>query len=188
MVYFMPALIVYIVAVALLVGGGLEALHWLTIPAPSKVATRAISRQSVRLPKHAEIAEAKTPSQIEAGINEMIDRAPPGARQDQPVPSNAARNTIPNDPYMGNEAKEALQHSLPTEPTPSEHPPAASSEAPATAFIYRPATHRSPRPAVAPSRYVMMTLRTFQFSDGRRLQRLTPFRGAGRSVAYLREQ
>ncbi len=174
----MPALLAYIVAVALLVGGGFEALHWLTIPEPSKVVARGISRQSAPLPKKAEIAETKTHSQIAA--DEKTEGAPPEAQQ---VPL-AAVNTGPND--LGNDAKEALQHSPPTDAAPSEKPRIDSSEAPAIA--QRRAMHRSLRAVVAQHRYVLMTLRTFEFSDGRRMQRLIPFRGAGRSVAYLPEQ
>jgi hypothetical protein len=184
----MPALLAYLLAVALLVGGGCEALSWLAAPQHAKVATRgAILRSLPPLPKNTEIAEETPRSQTEAGIAKTT-RAPPEAQQDQQIPSNTKRNAAPTDSYRGNEAKETLQSSPRTEPTPAEEPQTASSVAPATTPVERPSARRTTRHVAAKHKYVMMTLRTIEFSDGRRMQRLIPFRGTGRYLAYLPEQ
>ena len=145
------------------------------------IVTRSIARQATR-PKIAETADVKTPVQTQPDIVRV-----PAEAQHQQVPFKAERDTGPND-LTGNEAKEASQHSLPIQPTPAQKPRVASFQAPTTASIQRPASHRFERRPPAQHRYVMMTLRTFEFSDGHRIQRLIPFRGADRSVAYLPEQ
>jgi recombination DNA repair RAD52 pathway protein len=190
----MPTLIAYLLAVALLLVGGIEALSWLTTPEPSRVATRAVTRPLHPLPKIAETKIAETEdatsrSQIEAGVDENTERATPQTMQDrapqlmQDAPPDAELKTVTTDPHRENKAKDRLQRRAEFQP---ENRRPVSSEVPASMHAERPAArtrHTADKP-----KYVMMTLRTIELPDGRRLQRLIPFHGGGRYLAYLPEQ
>src|SRR5258708_32492773 len=92
----MPALFAYLIAVALLLGGGYGALNWLAAPEPIKVVAKAKPKPAP--PRYADDSVASTPanppqaSLTEAAKPEAISKPDVGTDQVKTASKEAASN------------------------------------------------------------------------------------------------
>jgi hypothetical protein len=209
----MPALFAYLIALCLLLGGGAGALDWLAAPEPVKVAAKASpkSRLSLR-PAQArseEIAttglpansmdsvpapEPSSSSDVDKAASASVDRPAPletetrAATVDRDAPpegvtpsaepqAHSAHAEIPAD-----KARPAEKAVVPAKPAPRVLTASASFTADNAA---RPSKrHRQASNRPEKRRVELMTLRTIQFDDGRRVTQLIPYRGRERALAF----
>jgi hypothetical protein len=184
----MPALFAYLVAIGLLLGGGYGALTWLAAPEPLKVVTKARPTQVPRQPAGSEgRPDFERPSVDSMAANDG-ERATIGANRpftpstpDAVAPARQAASTeqpVENKPPAGAEIS-------PTETnhaSPSARKVSASGHATELARTSGSRSrHTGDRPAQR--RLELMTLRTIEFADGRRVTRLLPYRSSARAVA-----
>ena len=199
----MPALFAYLIAVGLLLGGGYGALSWLAAPEPVKVAATAKSKPPSP-PHHADNSEPRETTPPEpskpviddkTGSNDKTDsvdqflseaaaqdtkETSSGQTQDQPNRSAHAEMT----PAGANQ--DAKQ---PAEASSRGNQQAVSSIAPAAAAKtakrphLRQASSRSEKRGLA-----LMTLRTIEFPDGRRVSQLIPYRHDQRASVFEPDQ
>ena len=231
----MPALLVYLVAVTLLLGGGYGALNWLATPEPVKVMAKATPKAPP--PHYADNSKPDStpadpprvnppePGKPEArhepaiGENHQANAAakdkavssdqpptpqPPAAANRQEAKTEAAepaRDRSPQvevsqavtsegtKPQAGASPVEATQDN----PAPARHeeekqsPQAAPQGSAQTIASIAPAAKPAKRPHVRQAGRVfekrpleVMTLRTIELPDGRRVNRLIPYRGSDR--------
>lgn len=128
----------YLIAVALLLGGGYGALSWLATPEPLKVMAKATPKPRAEAPP----AEAKQDSLAVATHEEEKPSA-------QAVPPRNAQTAVP----------------------------AATIEVAKTA---KPPQARQARRRSGKQPLEVMTLRTVELPDGRRMTQLIPYRGGNR--------
>jgi hypothetical protein len=215
----MPALFGYLLAVALLLGGGYGALGWLAAPEPVKLAAHAKPRAHYRV-----ASETVTPEPSSPAINDHDQAAatsnnpPPssvtttglaaserGAQAEVPAsatdqqPRSASAQVRADEPEhhadtspveaKQAEAKQvkqvdkqppqaALQSSSGSAQSPSSAVPSATAKS-VTHPHARQAGYRSEKRELA-----LMTLRTIEYPDGRRITRLIPYRGEERFLAF----
>jgi hypothetical protein len=207
----MPALLAYLIAVCLLLGGGYGALSWLAAPEPVKVASKAKPKPP---PHYAADSEASSPGENLSSISNS-DQAG-AASSDQPPSSPSQGSGQGAQAQVSGQAPDWRTTSASAgvsseevkrypEPSPAEakhkqedrqpaeaaavvspgHTQDAGSEQRAIAAktVKRPrlrqASHRSDRRALA-----LMTLRTIEFRDGRRVTQLLPYRSRERVLAF----
>jgi hypothetical protein len=203
----MPALFAYLIAVGLLLGGGYSALNWLAAPEPVKVVAKAKPKP---LPRDEVKSEPGSSEPSSLAINDS-DRATSGSNERTPVPptgsSAAAREqgvqaAIPGpaqDDQKNRSANAELapadvkqtaqivpQQVVPQAATTGTQQTTASIAPVAKTAKRRPlqqASGRSEKPALT-----LMTLRTIEFPDGRRVTRLIPYRGGERALAFERAE
>jgi hypothetical protein len=201
----MPALFAYLIAIGLLLGGGYGALSWLAAPDPVKVAVKARPKPPPRYQASSKETPLETGSlafndsgQVASGPNN-----PPSSSQSemsvaatdshaeaessglpQAQQSHVANAHVANAEVSPAEARQVVgQSALAMSPVSASN--AAASAAPATAarsvkrLHPRQGRHRSEKSALA-----LMTLRTIEFADGRRVTRLIPYRGPERAPAF----
>jgi hypothetical protein len=190
----MPALFAYLIAVGLLLGGGYGALSWLAAPEPVKVAAKAKPRP----PSHE--ASSKTApfetnslavdsSQVASGTNnppswsqsEMsVAASERGAEAESSGLPQAQQSRVANAEVSPAEARQGVGQPALAMATVSESNAAVAAAArPVKRPHPRQARSRSGKSALA-----MMTLRTIEFADGRRVTRLIPYRGPERAPAF----
>jgi hypothetical protein len=236
----MPALFGYLIAVALLLGGGYGALNWLAAPEPVKVAAKA--KQPASPPHYADDIGASSTQAIAppANLSETAKAevtSEPGvdgtdqvrtASNDKPALSDQRPSPRPEQSSAASRQDAKAEGSGPAQEqdrsAPAGTPPAAAdreakqhveapvpetnqdNSAPARQEEKQPAQAVSPGSAqsvasIAPASaaktpkrpYVrqasrrserrpleMMTLRTVELPDGRRMTQLIPYRGADR--------
>jgi hypothetical protein len=193
----MPALFAYLIAVGLLLGGGYGALNWLAAPEPVKVVAKAKAKS----PPHHEASFEATPFEASSlAINDNNHAVPAstepsslsqseanvaaseeGARPQPPEPSQVQQTRAAHAEVSPAESKqEVRQAALAVSPA----QPAAST-APATAArqVKRPRLRQAGRRSEK-STLALMTLRTIEFPDGRRVTQLIPYRGGERALAF----
>jgi hypothetical protein len=215
----MPALFAYLIAVALLLGGGYGALSWLAAPEPVKVAAKAKSKR----PPHHDYRPESYGANVEPGAAPASASAPitPAVNNDARAASAAAAPADIDPPSGGTNvaaSEQGAQEEAPrpvqdqqsrsaTEgpdvekkapPLPERQQPKQAAEQPAQAVSPSPASPGSRQTAAAkmPKRphlrqanghsepaLALMTLRTIEFADGRRVTQLVPYRGPERAVA-----
>ena len=245
----MPALFVYLIAVALLLGGGFGALSWLAAPEPVKVVAKATPKPPPphyadnSEPASAEARPSKSNS-AETGKSEVASKAeidnsgqakpasadktassdqPPSASPSpQPEPATAAsrqeagaqasgaaqdqqdRSAHAEMPQAATDQEANRQAATPPAEGPARHEeekPSAQAASPGNAQTIAPNAPAAKRPQVrqasrrAEKRPLeMMTLRTIELPDGRRISQLVPYRGEDRyrddgpAVAFDRNQ
>ncbi len=232
----MPALFAYVIAVALLLGGGYGALSWLAAPEPVKVAVKAKpkspsraeakldARSSGTIASEAKSSDTKS-SEASSSEASLLARNDSDRPASGPIASGSSRP--PPSPQAGPSVAATGQGaqmatSQPSEPTqdhqdasadtetntemarteidhPVEAPPRAvapaspvsqqSALSPATSAKAvtqrhpRQASGRSEKSGAEKSGLAVMTLRTIEFPDGRRVTRLIPYRSA-RALAF----
>jgi hypothetical protein len=207
----MPGLVAYLIALCLLLGGGAGALHWLAAPEPAMIAAKSDpktkSRSSQRRPAEpATAALSATTSEPDSAsaqtASDDIDTTASTASIEPPAPQEPVAPAI-----VGNTPPAAATPS-PDSPTRLAHAEiSADGVRPAEVPDVRPSKSAAPRAATAsdsadidarPSRphrrhagnrpakrrLEVMTLRTIEFPDGRRVTRLIPYRDRERLLAF----
>jgi hypothetical protein len=190
----MPVLFAYLIALGLLLGGGYGALSWLAAPEPLKVVAKAKPKPHPRYEASAEAASAET-SPLNASDN---DHATSGSNN-QPSPAQArpiaaGAQGAPEISALANEGQIRAAHaevtskqeakrsasavSPPSNPQTAAAAPIAAAK-PARRSHARQASSHSEKPSER-RRLALMTLRTIEFPDGRRVTRLIPYREADR--------
>jgi len=207
----MPALFAYLIAVGILLGGGYGALNWLAAPEPVKVVAKAKPRPKPHYeatPPEAGSSDASSlasndSDRAASGSNDRPLSPQPGSSagakvqdvqavvsQDAqamvsgPAPDLQARSAdaevSPADAKQ--EATQSVEAASPA--VPSNGQTAASIPAAAAKTVKRPhlrqAGGRSEKPAERRA-LELMTLRTIEFPDGRRVTQLIPYRGSERA-------
>jgi hypothetical protein len=201
----MPALFAYLVAVGLLLGGGYGALSWLAAPEPVKVVAKAKPKP----PRDEASSEATT---FETRTNSLAindrDHAvsgandPPssarsearvaaseqGAQPQSSEPASAQQSRVEAEISSVRAKQEVGQPALAVLPASASNAQAAATSPGAAATAARPVKRPRARPASGghseKSRLALMTLRTIEFPDGRRVTQLIPYRNGGRLLAF----
>ena len=199
----MPALFAYLIAVGLLLGGGYGALNWLAAPEPVKVAATAKSKPPSP-PHHADNSEPRetTPPEPSKPViddkigsndkTDSVDQFPSeaaaqdtketssGQTQDQPNRSAHAEMTPAG---ADQDAKQPAEASSPgNQQAVSSIAPAAAAKTAKRPHL-RQASSRSEKRGLA-----LMTLRTIEFPDGRRVSQLIPYRHDQRASVFEPDQ
>ena len=203
----MPALFAYVISLCLLIGGGVSALNWLTTPEPVKLAAKKKSKakplsyaaiaeitgspstrvheaaSEVTASDQSKIASRDDLSRISEGVNAItvVESAPQrhdaAQTSDQPTQS-AFRNEISETTSSGNKTQ------LPAGLTGSDDPNAGRVAKTRKEKLYRrQANNRFDKRKLA-----VMTLRTIEFPDGRRVTRLISYQGRDQALAFRRDE
>jgi hypothetical protein len=213
----MPALFAYLIALCLLLGGGVGALNWLAAPEPMKVAAKASPKSKLSSPPTqarpeeisaaalpatsldataADTAAAVAPSpSADIGKAASASIVPPAQETEKsvatverdaqpesvtPPPDQPARSA--HAEIRADEAKPAEKAVVPAKPSPRVLTASASSPADNAA---RPSKrHRQASNRPEKRKLELMTLRTIQFDDGRRVTQLIPYRGREHALAF----
>jgi hypothetical protein len=190
----MPALFAYLIAVGLLLGGGYGALSWLAAPEPVKVAAKAKPRPP---PQTSSLAVSDS-GQVASGTNNpsawsqsetSVAGVQPESSGLQKAHQSRAANAANAEASLATASKETRQPVLAVPPRSASNAQPVVSTALTTAAtpVKRPhpreARSRSEKPAFA-----LMTLRTIEFADGRRVTRLIPYRGSERALAFKQDE
>ena len=213
----MPALFAYLIAVALLLGGGSGAQNWLATPEPVEVVAK--TRQPASLPRYADDIGASSTQPIAPQANLAETAKPevttkPGvdgtdqvktASNDKAASSDQRLSPRPEQPSAASqqdaadrEAKHRVEAPVPEiiqdksapagqeekQPAPAVSPgdaqsvasiaPASAAKTPKRPYV-RQASRRSEKRPLE-----MMTLRTVELPDGRRMTQLIPYRNRDR--------
>jgi hypothetical protein len=227
----MPALFAYLIALALLLGGGYGALSWLAAPEPVKVVANTkpkpphdqknaeltspdpgpsqasppekssalgqaeqdqdkaasadqslASRQTSSLSSEAQLAASAqdTPAQAsraDQNIRSADQGTPAPAAVDQAPQRSAA---LAAKAMLENSRRATATESAVSHARADAAAPTRSATAKPNRPLVRPASHHAPdRRGLA-----LMTLRTIEFPDGRRITELIPYRGGERAMAF----
>jgi hypothetical protein len=212
----MPALFAYMIAVALLLGGGYGALNWLATPEPVKVAAK--SRPQPPAPHFADDAGASTQASPPTSDQPLPTPALP---QPQPPAIAGAQDARAGPSKPATQPDRSAQAEMPLAATAKQAGPAATPASGTVPDHSAPATHEDEKQAtlavssgtaasnplqsaaaIAPIPAAMtprrshvrqasrrsekrplevMTLRTIELPDGRRMTRLVPY---GRGNRY----
>jgi hypothetical protein len=209
----MPALFAYLIAVGLLLGGGYGALSWLAAPEPVKVVAKAKPRPPSPVHYTGNYQADPEPAATQPPTPER-SRPEPGsqgvgdsesiktAANDQPAspqpqagvasaqaevsgPARLSKAEI-SSVEAGHEAKQEEKQPAQTVPPVSPgnaHSAASTGSAAAARTVSRPhprqAGHHSEKHGLA-----LMTLRTVEYPDGRRVSQLIPYRSSERSPTF----
>jgi hypothetical protein len=214
----MPALFAYLIAVGLLLGGGYGALSWLAAPEPVKVSARAKpaahsgasseSSAAAASPSEPSAAAASSPAindhdKAAAGSNDQppasapdagLAASEPSVQRPEPAPAADPSTRSANAKVLPDKAepRDAAVEAGPSDKQPAgpalQSPPADIRSAPAAAAkaAARPRLRQARRPERGAP--VLMTLRTIDYPAGRRVTRLIPYPGDGRSSAFLPDE
>jgi hypothetical protein len=206
----MRALFAYLIAVGLLLGGGYGALSWLAAPEPVKV----VAKPRPKPPRYEAGPEATSPEARSADARSRAinarDRAASGSSEPSPSsqPGSSAVANVQdaqagaagaefdlqtrsaNAEVASADAKQQAKQPVDagSRALPS-HPQTAAPTAPVPAAKtakrphFRQASSHAEKPADK-SALALMTLRTIEFADGRRVTRLIPYRSPQRALAF----
>ena len=189
----MPVLFAYLIALGLLLGGGYGALSWLAAPEPLKVVAKAKPKPHPRYEASAELASSETNS-----LNASDSDYARSGSNDQPSPTQASPSAdaqgAPEISALANDGQIRAAHaevtskqeakrsasavSPPSNPQTAAAAPTAAAK-PARRSQALQASSHSEKPSER-RRLALMTLRTIEFPDGRRVTRLIPYREADR--------
>jgi len=205
----MPALFAYLIAVGLLLGGGYGALSWLAAPEPVKVVAKAKPRppspahytgnyQADSEPAATQESSRPEPGSQGVGVSDSIKTASNDQpASPQPEAGVASAQAEVSGPAQQSKAEissvEAEQEAKQEEKQPARTTPpvsqgnrqSAASTGPAAAArtVSRPhprqAGHHSEKHGLA-----LMTLRTIEYPDGRRVSQLIPYRSSERPPTF----
>jgi hypothetical protein len=204
----MPALFAYLLAVGLLLGGGYGALSWLAAPEPVKVVVKAKpkpprdeasseatsfeTRTSSLAINHRDHAvsgasgasDPPSPARSEA----RVAASEQGAQPQSSEPASAQQSRFEAEISSARAQQEVGQPALAVLPVSASNAQAAATSPGAAATAARPVKRPRARPASGghseKSRLALMTLRTIEFPDGRRITQLIPYRNGGRLLAF----
>jgi hypothetical protein len=200
----MPALFAYLLAVGLLLGGGYGALSWLAAPEPVKVVVKAKPKQPPHDEASSEATSFKTSSlAINDRDHAVSANDPPsparsearvaaserGGQPQSSEPASAQQSRVEAEISSAGAQQEVGQRALAVLPAVSASNAQAAATSPeAAATGARPVKRPRARPASGghseKSRLALMTLRTIEFPDGRRVTQLIPYRNGGRLLAF----
>jgi hypothetical protein len=206
----MPALFAYLIAVGLLLGGGYGALSWLAAPEPVKVVAKVKPKppsphEASPEASSSELGSASTGDRdhVASDSNAQPPQSPAnvaaseqGAQAEGSTPAqdqqNRSSNADASPAETGQHAKaapaeDAMQEAkLPAQTVPPVSPnkqqTTASTAADSVAKLVKRQHLRqahSQKPALA-----LMTLRTIEFPDGRRVTQLIPYRNGERAMDF----
>jgi hypothetical protein len=194
----MPALFAYLITVGLLLGGGYRALSWLAAPEPAKVVAKAKPRppphyeatsfetSSLAIKDSDPVASGSIDSPSSSQSETSVAASEQGAGTQSSGPSQAQQSRAADAEVFPAETKqEVRQPALAVSSASANNAQPAASTAPATAA--RPGKRPHPRRAgnrSERSALALMTLRTIEFPDGRRLTKLIPYRNGERALAF----
>ena len=133
----MPALFAYLIAVALLLGGGYGALSWLATPEPVKVAAKATPKP----PPHYADNTRPVPTQLSAPQVSAPEPSKPDAPSKPEIRGTDQIKAAANDKAVSGEQPPSASSS------PQPEPPAAASRQEAKAEISDPPRDQRDRPA-----------------------------------------
>jgi hypothetical protein len=202
----MPALFAYLIAVGLLFGGGYGALSWLAAPEPVKVVAKVklkppspyeassseLGSASIGDRDHVASDSNAQPPQSAANVSANE----PGAQAEGSTPAQDQQNRSSNADASPAEtdqhaeaapAEDAMQEAkLPAQTVPPVSPNKQKTTASTAAdSVAKPVKRQhlrqahSQKPALA-----LMTLRTIEFPDGRRVTQLIPYRNGERAMDF----
>ena len=210
----MPALFAYLIALCFLVGGGYGALDWLAAPEPVKLAAKAGQKVKApsRPTRLDDPSQANLPATAHDTVDSMQASSSAEMSKSAPVPvdppSSQADPLTGVDPSWAAEAVTASteQQSFSAH---AEIPTGETKLAETAGEASKPGSARMTTAAVAAalgetsaarpsklprrrlarhhpekSKLELMTLRTIEFSDGRRMTQLIPYRGRERALAF----
>jgi len=191
----MPALVIYLMALCLLLGGGYSALNWLAAPAPAIIVKTAKQRTTAPSPQaYSELPnEQSTPGQVDlaaAPKRSWAEEDPPlfssidrHELAGTPQAATTQRRTRPNTREAGlDQRTRSITSAAATDKTELSSSKLDHGLGKATKTI-------QPSRTSNPSRFekrqlTVMTLRTIRFSDGRQVTQLIPYRGGARTLAF----
>jgi hypothetical protein len=201
----MAALFAYLLAAGLLLGGGYGALSWLAAPEPVKVVVKAKPKPPPRDEASSKATSFETRTSSLA-INDRDHAAstndPPslarseallapseqGGQPQSSEPASAQQNRVEAEIPSAEAKQEVGQPALAVLPVSASNAQAAAASSGAASTAARPVKRSRPRPASGghseKSRLALMTLRTIEFPDGRRVTQLIPYRNGGRLLAF----
>ena len=192
----MPALLAYLIALALLLGGGYGALSWLAAPEPVKITATHSAKLTPPSPSHYEAGSEPSSPQPDAPIiaesTALGAPSPQSSPQSEASSEQSARSAKaepvqqPIQDQKGGSAKAGPEQTAQAPaPIPSGNSQSVTPAGPLK--VSRPGTRPYGKLASSHPRkpaLVLMTLRTIEFPDGRRLTQLIPYRGAGHVMAF----
>jgi hypothetical protein len=199
----MPALFAYLLAVGLLLGGGYGALSWLAAPEPVKVVVKAKPKQPPHDEASSEATSFKT-SSLAINDRDQVASAndPPsparsearvaaserGGQPQSSEPASAQQSRVKAEISSAEDQQEVRQPAPAVLAVSASNAQAAATSPEAAATGARPVKRPRARPASGghseKSRLALMTLRTIEFPDGRRVTQLIPYRNGGRLLAF----
>lgn len=180
----MPALIGYMIAIVVTLGGYFAGLHWLVSPPDPWQANPKMS-QSHATPakKRVAVKPAEPAADAEAPVSSPETKAPEAAlAMVAPAPVQAAPLPVA-DKHIENAMARQTERAVAAPARAAEAAPTAHSARRETPKV-KPAVHK--RVAVARSserRLEMMVLRTYERPDGSRFTRLLPMSSARNAMA-----
>jgi hypothetical protein len=209
----MPALFAYLIALGLLLGGGYGALSWLAAPEPVKIVAKAKQKApsthtaTISEPTSAKASppEAVDSERLKPASNDKpqssetearVAASEPGAPVDGPkstpdqqavVQAEAAPAEVGRSPPQRDSGSHAKEESRQEYKQVNKHPveaaPPANTVAAASAKPKRPPLREASRPSEKRA-LTLMTLRTIEFPDGRRVTQLIPYRDDRRAITF----
>jgi hypothetical protein len=205
----MPALFAYLIALCLLIGGGAGALNWLAAPELVKVAAKGSPKSKLSSPlaqaRPKEIADASLPAtsldsvaapeqsssaEIDSNVSASMDPREAETRV-ATIERNAEPASLTPLPDQQERPVDAEIPAATAKPAPKPVPPkpaprvSIASGSSAADNAARPSKrHRQASNGPGKRRLQLMTLRTIEFADGRRITQLIPYRGRERALAF----
>jgi hypothetical protein len=203
----MAALFAYLIAVGLLLGGGYGALSWLAAPEPAKVVAKAKPKPPPHYEASSEATSFETSSsasndgdqgdQAASGSNHPSSsartEASVAASEQGAQPQSSGRSQAQQGGAANAEVSSAEAEQEVRPPVPAVSPVLANNARPAVSAAAFPATAARPVKRSHPrqasrrserSTLALMTLRTIEFADGRRVTQLIPYRNGERALAF----
>ena len=195
----MPALLAYLIAVGLLLGGGYGALNWLTAPEPAKLVRHHPRPKPETPPTYDAARESSTPREASAAKPDAAT-----AQDISPVPQPPQINSRPTENAPSDRLANAFPPSRPARYPDNNAIAKATDERTAQGTSRRRArsfqsaasagsektTETGTRSAVGLAGnhrgnhpLALMILRTIDFPDGSRQTQLIPYRGNARVMA-----
>ena len=186
----MPALFGYLCALCLLLGGGYGALSWLAAPEPAHVVTKAKPRPydaQAEIPKlPANSLKGSTAAVTSSAANDdkvsssSIDRLPLPEAEPRAAKVDLGTRSKAGGPVPTRQTRYASEVSVDKVKRIGEG--ASAADGTANKKLDRPrfqrTSHQSER------KLVLMTMRTIQFPDGRKVTQLIPYRGRERILKF----
>jgi hypothetical protein len=185
----MPALFGYLCALCLLLGGGYGALSWLTAPEPAHVVTKTKAKprpydaqaEIPNLPANSlngrsTVVVTSSAANDDKVSSSSIDRpeAEPRAEKVDLGTRSKVAGPAPNRQKVASEVTVDKAKRIGEGASSADGTPNKKLERPR----FQRTSHHSER------KLVLMTLRTIQFPDGRKVTQLLPYRGRERVLAF----
>ncbi len=199
----MPALLTYLIALCFLIGGGYGALNWLAAPDLPAVAARASPKAKSMSPPPS-VPETSIPQKSLPASQRTVSLAEPysfphleeaevssvDASASHEVATHFARDE--RDVQLGGRQLGTSSAEVPSDKVnPTETDVRAVRSVARTSSVPADIASNGQRPhrrqagdSPVKRKLALMTLRTIQFDDGRRVTQLIPYRERGRALAF----